>query len=50
MVIERPERDEKRGKKKTSAEDVSDYMLRHQAELLEALAAELRAQLKARHQ
>ena len=35
---------------KTSSEDVSDYMLRHQAEILEAQAAELRAQLKARHQ
>lgn len=34
---------------KTSSEDVSDYMLRHQAEILEAQAAELRAQLKARH-
>ncbi len=35
---------------KTSSEDVSDYMLRHQAEILEAQAAALRAQLKARHQ
>ena len=34
---------------KTSSEDVSDYMLRHQAEILEAQAAALRAQLKARH-
>lgn len=35
---------------KTSSEDVSDYMLRHQAEILEGQAAALRAQLKARHQ
>lgn len=35
---------------KTSSEDVSDYMLRHQAEILEQQAAALRAQLKARHQ
>ena len=35
---------------KTSSEDVSDYMLRLQAEILEAQAAALRAQLKARHQ
>ena len=34
---------------KTSAESVSDYMLRHQAEILEAQAAALRAQLKERH-
>lgn len=39
-----------KAEEKTSAEDVSDYMLRHQAEILEAQAAELRAQLKARHQ
>ena len=35
---------------KTASEDTSDYMLRHQAEILEAQAAELRAQLAARHQ
>ena len=35
---------------KTASEDTSDYMLRHQAEILEAQAAELRAQLQARHQ
>ncbi len=35
---------------KTASEDTSDYMLRHQAEILEAQAAALRAQLKARHQ
>ncbi len=35
---------------KTASEDTSDYMLRHQAEILEAQAAELRAKLKARHQ
>ena len=34
---------------KTASEDTSDYMLRHQAEILEAQAAELRAKLKARH-
>ncbi len=34
---------------KTASEDTSDYMLRHQAEILEAQAAELRAQLAARH-
>ena len=34
---------------KTASEDTSDYMLRHQAEILEAQAAALRAQLKARH-
>ena len=38
-----------KAEEKTSAEDVSDYMLRHQAEILEAQAAALRAQLKARH-
>ena len=35
---------------KTASEDTSDYMLRHQAEILEAQAAALRAQLAARHQ
>ena len=34
---------------KTEKEHVSDFMLRHQAEILEAQAAELRAQLAARH-
>ena len=34
---------------KTASEDTSDYMLRHQAEILEAQAAERRAQLAARH-
>ena len=34
---------------KTASEDTSDYMLRHQAEILEAQAAALRAQLAARH-
>jgi len=34
---------------KTSAEEVSDYMLRHQAEILESQAAALRAELRARH-
>ena len=35
---------------KTASEETSDYMLRHQAEILEAQAAALREQLKARHQ
>ncbi len=35
---------------KTEAEEVSDYMLRHQAEILEAQAAALRKQLNASHQ
>ncbi len=39
-----------KAEEKTSTEEVSDYMLRHQAEILEAQAAALRAQLKARHQ
>ncbi len=38
-----------KAQEKTSTEEVSDYMLRHQAEILEAQAAALRAQLKARH-
>ena len=39
-----------KAEEKTASEDVSDYMLRHQAEILEAQAAALRAQLNARHQ
>ena len=35
---------------KTASEETSDYMLRHQTEILEAQAAALREQLKARHQ
>lgn len=38
-----------KAEEKTSSETVSDYMLRHQAEILEAQAAAIRAQLKARH-
>lgn len=38
-----------KAEEKTSSESVSDYMLRHQAEILEKQAAALRAQLQARH-